>query len=280
MQKFVRVALRCLWLVLVVGHLAGCPKPCQSVVECDDGLWCNGPETCQGGVCKAGVAPTCDDGLACTQDVCAEDRRTCIHKVADVDGDGFGDLKCVDATLTSLGSDCDDHDANRFPGNREVCDTHDEDCDDSTLGGKDNDGDGYVDSHCTNPTFDGGTVRGLDCNDANEGIHPGQLESCNNADDNCNGQVDEGVRSLRFADADHDGWGAGAGTMGCNTDPGTSDVGTDCDDTNPAMHPGAFRCIQQQSKSEYELCTVDGGTVKGNCGQLCSPQPNGTAICL
>ena len=63
----------------------------------------------------------------------------------DADGDG------VDSLVTG-GSDCDDNDRNRFPGNTEVCDPdgHDEDCDYATFGNRDADGDGYFDAMCTN----------------------------------------------------------------------------------------------------------------------------------
>ncbi len=48
--------------------------------NCDDGLFCNGVETCdptQG--CVAGVAPICDDGIACTLDSC-DDALGCLHE--------------------------------------------------------------------------------------------------------------------------------------------------------------------------------------------------------
>jgi sugar lactone lactonase YvrE len=49
--------------------------------------------------------------------------------------------------------------------------------------GTDEDNDGYGD----------GCAMGPDCVDDNEFIHPGRPEICNNMDDNCNEQVDEGV---------------------------------------------------------------------------------------
>ena len=38
---------------------------CQADVECDDGLFCNGPESCIFGTCLPGAAPSCDDAMAC-----------------------------------------------------------------------------------------------------------------------------------------------------------------------------------------------------------------------
>ncbi|MCH8168177.1 MAG: glycine--tRNA ligase subunit beta, partial [Proteobacteria bacterium] len=44
---------------------------------CDDGLFCNGPETCDAALdCQAGIDP-CDDGVACTVDVCDEVANAC-----------------------------------------------------------------------------------------------------------------------------------------------------------------------------------------------------------
>ena len=58
----------------------------------------------------------------------------------DCDGDGFQSEQFG-------GFDCDDADGNRFPGNSEVADDtgHDEDCDYTTYGFRDVDGDGFGD---------------------------------------------------------------------------------------------------------------------------------------
>lgn len=63
----------------------------------------------------------------------------------DADGDG-------EPSIASGGRDCDDNDPNRYPGNIEICDHdgRDEDCDTSTFGNRDADGDGHVDAKCFN----------------------------------------------------------------------------------------------------------------------------------
>ena len=186
-------ALPC--LLIAVSFASGCTdQKCNADTDCDDGLFCNGASTCLLGRCTKPTPPACDDGLACTVDRCSEEYRQCQHSAPDVDHDGYGDARCLDSIGVALGTDCADDDVNRYPGNREVCDTHDEDCDPTTLGGKDSDNDGFVDVACTNPLSDGGVVRGTDCDDSNDGIHRGQLERCNRVDDNCNGMTDEGVQ--------------------------------------------------------------------------------------
>ena len=209
-------------------------RPCETDVDCDDGLFCNGVEQCAAGVCAAGIAPRCDDGIACTRDFCSEERASCVSQVPDADGDGFGDASCTDAEGEPLGTDCDDGDANRFPGNLEVCDDagHDEDCDPSTRGGLDADGDGFESAECCNPLPGGGTSCGDDCDDGRRQVNPSGTEVCDGIDDDCDGRVDEGVQVMTYADADRDGEGDPAtAMMACAGVAGRVSNGTDCDDT-------------------------------------------------
>ncbi len=88
--------------------------------DCDDGLFCNGPEVCTEDGCVS-LGSACDDGDLCTVDRCDEVRDRCEHRPADEDGDGDG--------LTGCDGDCDDSDAFTFPGATERCDGVDRDCD-------------------------------------------------------------------------------------------------------------------------------------------------------
>ena len=80
-----------------------------------------------------------------------------------------------------------------------------------------------------------------DCDDSHPNIHPGAEELCNGADDNCDGQIDEGLtpRTPWYADADGDGVGAGAATLACVAPPGMVAATGDCAPDDPARYPGA-----------------------------------------
>ncbi|MCP4661340.1 MAG: hypothetical protein GY856_38545, partial [bacterium] len=67
--------------VVVTGECAGC----TSDPECNDGLYCNGAETCDigSGTCQDGTPVTCDDGVACTDDSCNESTDSCDYTAND-----------------------------------------------------------------------------------------------------------------------------------------------------------------------------------------------------
>jgi hypothetical protein len=203
----------------------------------------------------------------CTQDQCTI--------APDQDGDGHNAVECG-------GDDCDDTDANRYPGNNEICDggNHDEDCDLLTFGFRDDDADSYVDQLCCNVQTDGHLRCGNDCNDRAPSIHPDATEACNGIDDNCNGLTDEGVLMSLYADADHDGYGTGAAMQGCFVTQGMSFLSNDCDDANPAIGPGSMICA---SSTAYQICDQQGQYgLKIACPNqaACRTEPNGTGVCL
>ncbi len=52
---------------------------CTTNADCNDGLYCNGTETCVSGSCAGGSPPNCADAFACTTDSCNESTDLCIH---------------------------------------------------------------------------------------------------------------------------------------------------------------------------------------------------------
>ncbi len=177
----------------------------------------------------AGGATDCDDadpdnypGNAEVCDAADNDCDLVVDNGFDVDGD-LVTLCGPDGSLTTLAdNDCDDGDILNFPGNAEVCDSQDNDCDTVVDEGFDADNDGY--SVCDSPA---------DCNDANPSMNPGATEICDGLDNVCSGTL---------PDAEDDG--DGDLYIDCIVPtgivlPGVLLGGDDCDDLIAAINPGA-----------------------------------------
>jgi hypothetical protein len=111
---------------------------------------------------------------------------------------------------------------------------------------RDFDGDGYgaetsgYTVSCGQPMYYATKVG--DCNDSDERIYPGAPEVCNKRDDNCNGQIDEGLPIVTYhVDADGDGHGSpnGPTVMDCAPPKGYAPGVDDCNDMDPTIYAGA-----------------------------------------
>lgn len=211
----------------------GGPSRCSVDLDCADGFFCNGAETCDPTNAAAdarGCVGSSDPCIGSTD--CSETERRCItdcDATDDADGDGSISVDCG-------GDDCNDADADTYPGNTEVCDEgHDEDCDPTTVG-PDADGDGYQQAGCCN-----GDVCGLDCGDESGAINPEGIEVCNGFDDDCDSTFDEGVERVHYRDVDGDGFGDNASSTmrACVDDPLWTQTGDDCNDRDRTVFPGA-----------------------------------------
>jgi len=72
---------------------------------CDNGLFCDGPETCGGfSGCQVGIPPVVDDGVGCTNDSCDESTDSILH----ITNDGLCDdgLWCNGEDYCSATLDC------------------------------------------------------------------------------------------------------------------------------------------------------------------------------
>ena len=174
---------------------------------------------------------------------------------ADADGDGYGDptdtfLDCTQPTgFVANDDDCDDSNTTIHPNAAESCNLVDDDCDSEvdegvqTIFYADADNDGFGNSSvsqsaCTAPT--GYVANDDDCNDTNPLIHPDAIETCNETDDDCDGQVDDGVQTLFYADSDNDGYGnPDVTTLACSPPAGYVSDQTDCNDASSDIYPGA-----------------------------------------
>ncbi len=195
-------------------------------VDCDDAHATVNPDATE--VCD-GVDNDCDTVVD------NDDATDAPTWYADADGDEYGDpdaptLACeAPADTVADATDCDDAEAAAFPGNPDVCDSVDNDCNgavdddpvDLSTFHQDADGDGYGDPATATLACEpatGEVADGTDCDDADAAIHPDAVEDdCADATDyNCDG-------SVGYVDADGDG------TPACE----------DCDDGDAARSPTA-----------------------------------------
>ena len=222
----------CAFLLLVALGACGddsMPPPdageCTIDADCSDGVFCSGEERCVAGVCESG-RPPCPAPLLCDEagGVC---QSPGCDTAEDADGDGHPAIACG-------GDDCDDANADRYPGNPEICDDVDQDCDQETLGDLDADGDGAVSNACCD-----GSRCGPDCDDGSPAVGPTGGEACNGVDDDCDGNVDEGVLRSFYPDEDGDNFGDRDGTpvLACTRTDGLTENALDCDDASAAVNP-------------------------------------------
>jgi len=193
-----------------------------------------------------------------------EQPKDCTDQSAwwpDSDADGFGDENASSETACEApgsnwvtnGRDCDDSNAETWPGAGETCDGLDNDCDNEvdeddampTNWYADTDADGYGDPDSMMESCEpvsGYVEDASDCDDTNSQINPDGVEVCDALDNDCNGAVDDGANSVLtwYADTDSDGYGdPNAAVESCDAPSGYVSDNTDCNDQLGMTNPGA-----------------------------------------
>jgi hypothetical protein len=150
----------------------------------------------------------------------------------DLDGDGYED-----------DVDCNDADPSVYPGATETCNGVDDDCsgvvDDIVTYYPDIDSDGYGDSSsgastgCEIP--EGSAANNTDCSDTNAAINPAATETCDEVDNDCDGETDEDLTTYTwYNDEDGDDYGDAEDSITTCHSSYASYVSnsSDCDDTS------------------------------------------------
>ncbi len=142
----------------------------------------------------------------------------------------------------------------------------------------DADGDGFGNigttvSNCGAPS--GYVDNALDCNDGASNIYPGNVETCDELDNDCNGEVDEFATVTFYADLDGDGFGDVTNSVeACTVPAGYVSDATDCDDlelTYIDNDGDGFGGIDASACGSYtnDDCNDNNGVISPNGVEVC-----------
>lgn len=196
-----------------------------------------------------------DDNCDGNIDENAVDQKTWL---LDADEDGFGDpTASLEAcsqpegyVSLQAGDDCNDNDATITP---------------NTIWYLDNDSDDFGDpdettQSCTRPAAHS-AIPG-DCNDDDETINPSAIEVCDFIDNNCDENIDEGLKITAYVDADNDNFGDDTipSVEVCEIE-GHSLNQRDCDDSNADINPLMTEICDAANEDENCNGTADNDDV-------------------
>ncbi len=172
----------------IAGTVTVSPPECYDNPDCDDGLFCNGAETCVTGSCQAGSNP-------CPGQMCDETNDVCVDCLGDPDCD---DGEFCNGAEACVGGSCQAGSDPCLPA--EFCNETTDTCDECQVDGDCTDGigctdDGCVTGSCVFTTNDANCPDdGLYCNgtefcdsvlDCSSTGNPCLPQACDEASDSC-----------------------------------------------------------------------------------------------
>ena len=248
----------------------------------------------QADVDEDGLGNACDDCTDVDFDLfCLENNEDCddtdetVNPDADEVVDGV-DNDCdgqIDENSNSVDDDgdffsenegdCDDSNPNIFPEAFELCDNLDNDCNEVTEDGSQEENYGQV-TDCSIGVCQAQGV--MDCVNGQmvDTCEPPETseETCDEEDNDCDGQIDENLQLTFYRDSDSDLFGnLNVFQNACAQPQGYVNDNTDCDDTNENVFPNAVEvCDQLDNDCDGE---IDEG---GVCNEAC-PDADNDQIC-
>ncbi|HKY64245.1 MAG TPA: vWA domain-containing protein [bacterium] len=164
--------------------------------ECDDGLFCNGSDTCGGGTCSVHAGDPCGTGGECANSCneetdscndpagtpCTDDGKVCTTNTCNGDGECVStdnELGCDDGNPCTENDTCSEGECN--PGTEKDC-ADERSCSEDSC----NEGTGL----CEHDLSECGCSLDADCNDGD----PCTVDSCNQDSGTCdNSEIDTGA---------------------------------------------------------------------------------------
>ena len=274
----------------------GSPSVCTLTdgTPCDDGLFCNGADTCQGGVCVNHAGDPCPgpDGDGNCAESCDETTDSCT--APDPNGSACNDgLFCNGADQCDGGA-CTVHTGDPCAGGPEcahTCNEAADNCSDPGTTACTSDGNVCTDDHCngagvcihtnnTAPCTDGLFCNGADtCSGGGCNTHAGNpctggpvcAQTCNEAADNCFATAGTGCTSDGNPCTLDQCNGSGtcthpagnAGTV-CRASAGPCDVAETCTGTSPTCPANGFQ-PDNTPCNDANACTTGDHCIAGAC---------------
>jgi hypothetical protein len=193
---------------------------CTTNADCDNGLFCDGAETCNTstGDCEVGTPPTCDDGVGCTDDSCNVTTDSCDNVPNDGSCDdgffctGIETCDAVNDCQPGTAPDCSDGVGCTI----DTCNEATDSCDNVTN-----------DASCDDGTFCNGAETCDAVNDCQAGTPPSCDDGIGCTDDSCNVTTDSCDNAANDANCPADGQFCN-GTEFCDAVADCSSTGDPC----------------------------------------------------
>ena len=253
---------------------------CDNVTNdanCDNGLWCDGAETCHATLdCQAGTAPNCDDGVGCTDDSCNEGTDSCDNApnhAACADG-----VFCNGAEICNAVTDCG---AGSDPCPGQYCDEGSDSCYDCETDPECDDGlfcNGA--ETCVGGFCQAGTdpCPGQYCNETTDACETAECQvpaDCDDASDCtvdtcvdgvCYNDCPTEVSSFPYTEGFEGGFGDWANVGGDDMDWTRQSGSTPSSNTGPSSaHGGSYYVYTESSSPNYPNRTA---ILEGPCFDL------------